>query len=212
SSPAPAGSRLVNLVGQARRVGRPQRNERLLGVDVRAVLGEDRENQLRRRVQPPTPDLRAIQLTERIERVLEQARSVASEPSRPCERGIGLGALFPLRLRGRASGRGLDRVRRLPRRGGRRIGRAHELDDGARPRPRSTSRAIRSPQRSSGSAPASIACATVSGRSTTGMTTAPSGRRASIPSGSTPPPTAMQATDASAARRATPRAVLPKAV
>ena len=57
-------------------------------------------------------------------------------------------------------------------------------------------RARRSPQRSTGAAPAAIAASTVIGRSATGTATAPTAARASIPSGSTPPPTAMHGTPA----------------
>src|SRR4029077_13076488 len=74
---APAGTWFVDLVRKTRGIRRPERDERLLGVDVGAVLGEDREDELRRRIEAAAPDLRAVQVAERIERVIEQARPVA---------------------------------------------------------------------------------------------------------------------------------------
>ena len=64
-----------------------------------------------------------------------------------------------------------------------------------------------------GAAPAAIAASTVCGSlRRPGRRRRRAGARASMPSGVTPPPTAMHRTPAAAARRATPSAVLPNAV
>ena len=82
SPPQPAPGSWISSA-QAGRIGRPERHERLLGVDVGAVLGEDREDQLGRRVEPAAPDLRAVEVAERVERVLEQARADSGRAASP---------------------------------------------------------------------------------------------------------------------------------
>src|SRR6185503_16062326 len=205
--PAPADTRLVVLRGEAGRIGGPERDKRLLGIHVGRALGEDRQDQLRRRVEAALPDLRAVELAQPVERVVEEARPIPGETPRPGDRRVRLRPLALLRFR---LGPGLRLRRRWG--GGGRSSRAHDPDDAATRPPTDTRRAILSPQRSTGSVPAAIASSTDWGRSTTGTTAAPTDARASMPVGVTPPPTPMHGTSASAARRATPSAVLPKAV
>ena len=74
------------------------------------------------------------------------------------------------------------------------------------------SRASRSPQRSTGADAGGHRLLDGLRRSVTGTATAPTAASASMPSGVTPPPTAMHGLPAACARRATPSAVLPYAV
>ena len=158
-----------------------------LGVGVGAVLGEDRQDQLARRVQAALPGRAAVARGEAVEHERHEPRPIALEPLRVARAGVGELAL--LRARRRLALPALDAITGGP-----------------------TSLASRSPQRSSGAVPAAIAASTVWGRSATGTATAPTAASAAMPSASTPPPTAMHGTPAACARRATPSAVLPKPV
>ena len=77
----------------------PQRLVRLLGVHVRGVLGEDREDQLARGVQAGLPPLLAVLAGEAVEDVPLEARPVAAQVARPLLGGIGGLARPLLRLR-----------------------------------------------------------------------------------------------------------------
>src|SRR6476620_3979510 len=138
------------------RVGVPKRLERDLRIDVGAVLGEDREDQLAGGVEPTLPDRAPVQALELIKR----------EPRKP-----GPVSLEPLRVaRARVGELALPRPALLCRRCARR---GHHVD---------TSLASRSPQRSSGAAPAAIDSSTDIGRSTTGTAVAPTSASARMPS------------------------------
>ena len=113
------------------RIRLAQRLERDLGVHVGAVLGEDRQDELARRIEPALPDRSPVQALELVQREPRKPGPVSLEPLRVARARVGELALpRPALLR-----------RRCARRG-------HHVD---------TSLASRSPQRSSGAAPAAIA-------------------------------------------------------
>src|SRR4051794_25398296 len=185
---APAGARVVRLDLADARVARPQSLERRLCTRVGAVLGQDRQDQLACRVEAALPGRAPVQRRQSIEHERYQPWPVPLEGLRPC----------PPRVRELAlAGPALDGLR----------GRcAHG------PNPTDTILANRSPHRSNGAGPLAIASSIDMGRSTTGTATAPTDASASMPAGSTPPPTARHGTPAAAARLATPSAVFPNAV
>ena len=146
---APADAGVVDLGVAAGRVGVAERLERLLGVRVGGVLGEDREDQLARGVEPRLPDLLAVRRGEAVEHVPLEPRPVAPQVAsprrgrdRPSPRGL-LRLAPSSRLRGRWSSAG----RRLA------AGRRHRVASTCRVKHRARSRASRSPQRSSGAGP-----------------------------------------------------------
>src|SRR5207244_3991345 len=194
---APTRAGIVLLDRLVRRVRLPQLDERLFGVHVGAVLGEDRQDQLRGWVPAALPGVVPVQLDQGIEGEADQARSRAIEALAPDQVRVRLASGALLR-RLPASGR----LGRLPRRQG------HP----ARVRPAESSRARRRPHRSMGATPAAIASSSVCGRSLTPTEMAPTAQSAASPSGSTPPPIATHGTPAACATLATPSAVLPNAV
>lgn len=68
---------------------RAQGIERLLGVDVGAVLGQDRQHQLAGRVVHALPDRHSVHGAHRRARVIDQAGSIASQPACPRQRRVG---------------------------------------------------------------------------------------------------------------------------
>ena len=90
---APALARVVMLRRETRRVGRAERLERDLGVHVRGVLGEDREDQLARRVEAADPLWVAVDAGELVEREVDEARPVPIEAPLPGDDRIRLPSL-----------------------------------------------------------------------------------------------------------------------
>ena len=80
---APALARVVMLRRKPRRVERAEPLERDLGVRVGGVLGEDREDQLARRVEAAVPLRVAVDAGELVEGEVDEARPVAIEAPLP---------------------------------------------------------------------------------------------------------------------------------
>src|SRR6185503_11444950 len=95
---APARSGVVLLDRQARGIRLAQLLERVLGVHVGAVLGEDREDQLRRRVPAALPGVVAVQSGELVEGEADEAGPGTVEALPPGEIWIRLASGALLRL------------------------------------------------------------------------------------------------------------------
>ena len=86
---APAGARVVGLDLAVARVARAQRLERDLGVRVGAVLGEDRQDQLARRVEPSLPGRPAVPPGQLVEDERHEPGPIALEALRPGPARVG---------------------------------------------------------------------------------------------------------------------------
>ncbi len=203
---------------RSRRVGGAQRLERDLGVDVGAVGGQDRQHQLADRIEAGLPDRPAVGLGQAVEDEGDEARALRRRAGRAQARATCSGPGFRRRAgrpRRDPGGRRRPKASRPPWPSNRRSasgssGRRRRLSAASAPTP--TSRASRSPAEVTSGAAFAIASRSAIGRSRTGTATHPWAARTAAPSGVTPPPTARHGTPAAAARLATPRAVLPKAV
>ena len=183
------------------RVGGAERLEGALGVHVGGVLGEDREDELGDGVQAGVAAGGPVERGELGQHERDEAGAAALERAGPGPGGVG-------GLRARAlAGRRSARSERRPPVGSSRVllelgervvegvvdhdaaavhagtATAAACGRGSAAIPSPTSRASRSPQRSSGAAPAAIASSTDCGRSTTGTATAPDGRQRRDPLG-----------------------------
>ena len=85
--------------GRRRTGTAPESLEGALGVQVRRVLGEDREDELAGGVEPELPGGPTVEDDEAVEDVLDEARARAREAASPGDRGVGVGALARSRLR-----------------------------------------------------------------------------------------------------------------
>ena len=106
---APAGAGVVGTDRVPGRVRLTQRLEGDLGVRVGAVLGEDREDQLTRRVQAALPDGMAVQTGQLVHHERDETRAEALQGLRPGPARVREVALLrpgALRFRARWPGRG----------------------------------------------------------------------------------------------------------
>ena len=160
---APAGARVVRLDLAAARVARAKRLERHLGAGVGAVLGEDREDQLAGRVEPALPRRVPVQPGQAVERRTGRAPAGSARGAWPRSARDPRTCACWARSRALGLGRGGCRGRLGGLHGGVLLTRPSlrsSLAESTCPAAIETSRASRSPQRSTGAGPPAIASST----------------------------------------------------